>query len=270
MNTMANIVEFKRHIANSNDNLLENIATRTLDGFIIREFCPPCHAIACGQALIDNPDLLESNPTPYGRIYTRTIIGTKNQLLSYFDDAALFISQWRQHLSATLDFEQHLKELLLRIAGGRGVLLPTNSLTQKFSPFTIRLIESGGNIAVHTERDYFRQATLPDAFWGQISLLKPILSFFMVLRKPTYGGELVIYPEMKYSSDVINSIQERPAADDQHSSSSCYSLSEGDLIVFNAGDLLHCITAVQGSMSRLTIGGFIAYSADDTSLFYFS
>ena len=47
-------------------------------------------------------------------------------------------------------------------------------------------------------------------------------------------------------------------------------LAIGDLIIFDAGRIWHRVSEVQGTTPRLTIGGFICFSQDDHTVYYFS
>jgi hypothetical protein len=104
------------------------------------------------------------------------------------------------------------------------------------------------------------------------------LSFFFVLQNPVEGGELTLYdmlwnrvngkdcPEnnefvldkdgSKVFLDAVDSVKIRP--------------SVGDVLIFNGGAIWHRVEEFKGPISRITLGGFMNFSQDGTTCFYWS
>ncbi|MFN8315387.1 MAG: hypothetical protein U0T32_02940 [Chitinophagales bacterium] len=100
-------------------------------------------------------------------------------------------------------------------------------------------------------------------------------SFFILLQKPSKGGDFLIYnlnwddtKHINNNGDFIDSnnkqrnIKEIAFFD--------ANLKSGDLIVFNGGQLWHTTTLVEGVEPRITFGGFIGFNETGKRSFIWS
>jgi hypothetical protein len=252
-------------------DVMGSIRNGQIDGILIKEFISPNIALSRGKSLMENPSLMLSSSCPYGRIYARTIIGIGNQSEQYFEDAQVFRTECEQFFGSQESFETQLAQLLSKIAGGRTVSLPVGSGGNPYSPATIRWVDPGGAIAPHCEKVYFKAGTLSFKLIDRIAAADTIFSFFMVMTKPEAGGELVLY-DFNWQNQNGNGVGNKtnPKYLESHCNPTPISISEGDLIIFNAGQIWHQISEVKGTIPRITIGGFISFSKDDETLYYFS
>lgn len=252
-------------------DVMGSIRNGQIDGILIKDFISADIALSRGQSLMENPLLMRSSSCPYGRIYARTIIGMGNQSDQYFEDAQVFRTECEQFFGSEEDFETHLAQLLSKIAGGRTVSLPLGSSGTPYSPATIRWVNPGGAIAPHCEKVYFKTGSLPFALLNQIAAADTIFSFFMLMTKPEAGGELILYNfnwQNQNGNEVGNKTDQKYL--ESHCNPTPISISGGDLIIFNAGQIWHQVSEVNGTIPRITIGGFITFSKDDETLYYFS
>jgi len=252
-------------------DIMGSIRNGKIDGILIKDFMPAEIALSRGEILRHNPSLMRSTFCPYGRIYARTIIGIGNQSEQYFEDAQVFRSECEQFFGSEDSFEAHLGQLLSKIAGGRKVSLPLGLDGSPYSPATIRWVDPAGMIAPHCEKVYFQTGSLPFQLLNQIASADTIFSFFMVMTKPEAGGELVLY-NFNWQNQNGNGGGKKTDLKylNSHYNPTSIPISEGDLIIFDAGQIWHQISEVKGTIPRMTIGGFISFSKDDKTLYYFS
>jgi hapalindole-type alkaloid chlorinase len=268
---MCRLLELNPHALDECGDALDSIRNGQIDGIVIKNFISPNIARSSGQRLMANPDLMRNSSCPYGRIYARTLLAIGSQSTDYFADAQVFRTECEELFGMETNFETRLAELLSNIAGGRTVALPIGSGGTPYSPATIRWVEPGGTIAPHCEKVYFKPGSPPFELLNQIAAAETIFSFFMVMTKAETGGELTLYdlhwenadsPEMAKKTD--------PKRLDSDYNPTQIPLTEGDLIIFDAGQIWHKISEVEGKTPRLTIGGFICFTQDDRTLYYLS
>lgn len=117
---------------------------------------------------------------------------------------------------------------------------------------TIReLFSDQGGINKHNEKDlqlyykrYFELLNIPAPHFQ--------MSFFMMIQKPTTGGELEIhnqYFKTNHQHDP-NDLIHKPKID------------VGDLVIFNGGDNFHSVHNGLGDVTRITLGGFLSKQED--------
>ena len=265
------LLEVKHCNLNDCGDIMGSIRSEKIDGVLVKEFMSPQIVSSHAQSLIKNPSLMRSRYCSFGRIYAGTIIGMGNQFEQYFEDAQVFRAECKQLFGKKENFETHLVQLLSKIVGGRIVSLPQGPSGSPYSPATIRWVEPGGTIVPHCEKVYFKIRTPAFELLNQIAAAETIFSFFMLMKEPEMGGKLVLY---YFNWQNSNSNEVRKKTDQKYLESHCnpslIPISEGDLIIFNAGKIWHEISEVKGRIPRITIGGFISFSKDDRTLYYFS
>ncbi len=151
-----------------------------------------------------------------------------------------------------------------------------------FSPANIRVLEPNkGGIHLHSV-NYF-QKEFPDFFTylSDMSNTTEQLSYFVVLRKPEGGGELSLYDlewkEAQYKMDLFenNAIQKKDGTwvdvEDRKQIKKMYiNPQPGDMVLFDGGQIWHRVEDILGSQSRITIGGFLTFSYDDSKIYYWA
>jgi hypothetical protein len=101
------------------------------------------------------------------------------------------------------------------------------------------------------------------------------LSFYLMVALPESGGELVIH-NARYAEGPGQML----ARMERTGSAAVAAIAPyghvvprtdvGDLLVFDAGRYFHRVAAVVGQQIRWTMGGFLARSLDDRSVYYWS
>lgn len=252
-------------LSNTSD-LIGSIRRGEIDGLIVKGFMPAEIALSRARYLLENPDSMRNSFCPYGRIYARTLVGIGHQLDRYLDDAQVFKAECDHLFEPEDNFQSRLENLLLQISGSRQVSVPQSPSGQSYSPVTIRRVDPGGAIAPHCESLYFEAKNPEFNHLHQLAEETTQFSFFMPMALPEAGGNLMLYDLDWEASDIQTSLtrlkSEKPSTQ--------VTVGVGDLIIFDAGRIWHYISKVEGSKPRLTIGGFICFSLDDRTVYYFS
>lgn len=265
------LLQVKRDNLNDCGDVMDSIRNGQIDGILIKDFMSPQIVLSHAQSLIENPQVMRSSSCPYGRIYAGTIIGVGNQSEQYFEDARVFRSECEELFGSQENFEPKFAQLLSKIVDGRTVSVPQGLNGSPYSPATIRWVQPGGSIAPHCEKVYFKTRTPAFELLNRIAAAETIFSFFMVMAQPEVGGELVLY-DFNWQNQNGNGVGKKtdPKYLDSHCNPTSIPVSGGDLIIFNAGQIWHQISEVKGIIPRITIGGFLCFSKDDQTLYYFS
>ncbi len=260
------LLEFDFPYDKNTEDLIGKLRSQEIDGVIFKGFMSAEIASSCAHYLLENPDSMRSSCCPYGRMYARTLVGVGHQLDRYFDDAQIFKEECDRLFEPEYNFQSRLENLLREISGERQVSVPIGPLGQPYSPVTIRWIQPGGAIAPHCESLYFEAKKPEFEYLHQLAEETTQFSFFMPMALPESGGNLMLYDLDWEESDIQTSLARLKS----QTAPTQVNVAVGDLILFDAGRIWHCVSEVQGSHPRLTIGGFICFSQDDRTVYYFS
>lgn len=164
---------------------------------------------------------------------------------------------------------RHLKNLLSSLFGGRPADPPAFDTALTWAPYNFRALDPGQQIYAHHDNHY--GLSIYDRMDPGLDRTT-LLSFFVTLQAPEGGGTLVVYGVWGSDPDVpvlptrfldTATIEQRYARADVQ-------LGAGDLVVFDAGRHVHRVTAVEGTRSRLTFGGFLTVARDRDRLAFWS
>ncbi len=188
----------------------------------------------------------------------------------YFADAAVFRDSARKLFAGGTDYETRLGEVFGAMVDGREVKVPTNAAGESYAPGTIRVLPEGGSIGTHcgneasTRASYSHLNTLVDRF-DQIS-------FFVTLQAPDAGGELEVYSLQFKHVDKRNFERGHSVVDHLLPlyEAKKYKPQAGDLLIFDGGRYFHQVLPVEGPHTRWTMGGFMMFSQDGSTLYYWS
>lgn len=168
------------------------------------------------------------------------------------------------------DAAAEVQKALGLFAGGRPVRLAQSADGRNWVPFTIRRIVDGKQIGIH--HDYHYKLDLYSELSAQADT-KTLISYVATLRVPDAGGELFVYAATSDMQDVpklANGFQyDLPAIEAKYDFAR-FIPREGDLFLLASGRCLHRIGRVFGSRARVTMGGFLALTADRTSVVFWS
>jgi hypothetical protein len=145
-----------------------------------------------------------------------------------------------------------------------------------FSPISLRyLYPKSGEMTLHCEKNlqqfskYFYKNSI-----HQINS-NIVYSFFIMINKPDIGGTFTIYDlelndVIEKLSDTEIKLKDNKIVNINHVKSSQINLENGDMILFNGGNLWHRTELNIGNIPRITLGGFLASSINEDALYCWS
>jgi hapalindole-type alkaloid chlorinase len=188
----------------------------------------------------------------------------------YFTSAAARPEALTALFGSAFDPVAQIETAIGRLAGGRPVELPRTADGRAYGPCTVRSLSQGEGILLHHDNHY--PIPVYDELLPQLDS-STCISFFVVLKQPEKGGRLYLYSLKRDEEGDLPRLpggQLDPQAVDRLISHTRFDLHEGDMIVFNAGKIYHRVDAVEGSRSRVTMGGFMALDKPHTRVYYWS
>jgi hypothetical protein len=256
-------------------DVLSRIFDAQLTGMVIRQAFP-------ADALVEVVDRLERGDLPLqrqpsthfkGQTYGRVLIVGDRNLEDYFQEAARFRAACADLFRRAPDFQERVEALLTAVAGGRSVRVPAGPDGAAYAPATIRGLVDGGTIDLHCENETVEFPSM----WhlSRVIHARNQLSYYVVLALPESGGELVVH-NARFAEGAGEQLSrmERTGSAALDAIAPCGQViprtDVGDLLVFDSGRHFHRVTAVQGPRTRWTMGGFLARSRDDRTVYYWS
>lgn len=172
-----------------------------------------------------------------------------------------------------------LKEKLQELDPEIDLQIPSLGENKPFVPFTFRELFPGeGKLKAHCENLFFQE--FPGFFEriNRFSIQKDQLSFFIVLEKAGKGGELTLYDlwwndDQKRINDTdirIDTTEVVSIEDATRIARTSYHPPVGSLVLFSGGEIWHRVETIQEAPARLTLGGFMSFSPDYSTLFCWS
>jgi hypothetical protein len=220
--------------------------------------------------------------SPFGDvlIYGPALYICDADITQYCEEAVKFRKDCRQIFSGGADFETRLTEVLGAMSSGSPVELPVTPDGYTYTPTTIRVLETGQEMGWHFENQFLH---CTPGYRHLETIVEPDdhLSYFAVLSAADAGGELVLYdlewsetewPDKEHGGTRKNGlVNGKLISSVMEDYDKMYLSPEaGSLVVFDAGRILHRVSAVEGSRRRITVGGFLAFSKNREKLFYWS
>ena len=179
----------------------------------------------------------------------------------------------KRELFTELDPLSHLQELLSELAGGARARPPryikAGEELGAWVPFNYRALEPGEQIYSHHDAHY--KLPIYEGFPAELDQHSAV-SWFVTLQAPEAGGELTLYG--LWGTDPNPPMLPTRFIDTEALESSYLKerikLETGDLVLFDSGRFVHRVTPVEGSVERITMGGFLTLSHDRSQLAFWS
>jgi hypothetical protein len=267
-------------LANLSD-ALEEISRRKYDGLIIRNVFSQ-EEVGLLKSGVSNVPLEYIVETPDGC----TIPGTYTIAYEHWDnpdpDAMHFSrsSEFWQRFSEFfgVDYNKRVQDVFRTTGGGRTVEVPMAYGESRYPEHTIRILfPYRGGIQMHCENYLFSLFKETSADLRKQLDYSNGLSYWVLINKPEAGGELVVYDlewdKVKDDLDNVVTVNKEGKFDLVNRDSTNYmniQVNEGDMVIFAAGQIWHKIAKIRGLTSRVTIGGFMGFSAENKSVFHWS
>ena len=209
-------------------------------------------------------------PTYFGAVLGCPVLQPAIDKTVYWQESDIFRSEFSSLFECGL--EAKLEEIFSLLSGGRTVALPRESPSHVYTPATIRFFyPHKGGIGSHTESEYFNALNFASDPLGQRIDIENILNYFITLKKTEKGGEFWLYDllweetEFNIKKAAFMSARREVAISKFPKIRLVPEL--GDMVIFN-GKRWHKVSDVKGETNRITIGGFIAISKDDSKIVY--
>lgn len=186
----------------------------------------------------------------------------------YHENAERFRASCRHLFRGFSDYEARINELFAALSGGAGIGVPVDRKGRIYSPSTIRKVASGSEMNLHVG-NYFLGTP---AYANLTPLFAPLdqLSFFVPISPPESGGEIEVF-DMKFEDPRARYMPDgwidAPWVE-AHFRHESFGPGAGDMFLFNGGRFYHRVDHVRGPRHRWTIGGFMAFSRDDKTLYH--
>lgn len=258
---------------------IRDICDRKIHGLIVKNFFSQ-EDISRVLSQLTRKDPFPGSPFGDVLIYGPALYVCDADITQYCKEAIDFRKYCRQLFSQGTDFEARLTEVLGAMSGGSPVELPVTPDGYSYTPTTIRVLESGQDMGWHFENQFLH---CTPGYRHLETIVEPDdhLSYFVVMSAADAGGELVLY-DLEWSqtewadkehggtrkNGLVNGKLISEVMEDYDKM--YVSPEAGSLVVFDAGRILHRVSAVEASCRRVTIGGFLAFSKHREKLFYWS
>lgn len=253
-----------------NADILSQIRQETVQGIIIKQVFSKDQM----QKLAQYVQSLETGffPTRYGKTYGLSLSDIEGNKANYLDKA----QQFREMLidALPIDFEATITEIFKQLSNERAISCPQED-AKRYTPATIRFVPPNQpGIVAHVDSEFTYSPNY--SYLHQIADVPNCLSYFIVVNKPTHGGELILH-QLYFNSDELKNlktglnqfIRDKKQNLNDYSQQS-FELFEGDLVIFKSSTITHEIAYVSGAITRITIGGFLAISYDNQTVYYWS
>lgn len=247
---------------------LDLIRRRVIDGLVVPDF----YSRDAMEAVTERFWRAAPNTpheAPFGRppqVFCRPLTTTEDAA-EYFGHAPI-LRELLVEVFGDLDpFEGRLEAAFAALGGGRPPQIPRGPAGQIYSPGTIRTLPPGHRFAPHFGNEFLFAPTC--AHLRSLMRSEMHLSYFTPVAAPASGGELVLYDvewsetndgKMDVPLDVAVLFVERRVI----------ALEPGELVIFDGSRILHAITPVGEGPIRVTLGGFLGFTADDRGVVYWS
>lgn len=281
-----------KDIANEHPDALYELYKSQKHGFLIKNFLSQDELQTLHTYAVDNKNR-EIAKTPVG--YTYPMIFQEFSLRNTNTPAEELEISTEKYFNSNEHFNHHIKEetgvalydklnkLFENLGGGRKVEVP-HGMNGKgkylFGNFR-HLHPEGGLMSVHCGNFFGANFELVYRHLCETVKVTNQMSYFIMVQKPDTGGELSIFnlrwvngqKKKGFSEDeeVILSDNHKINIDTEPRIKKFPMIPEpGDMILFQGGNIWHRVEKVFGNNERITFGGFMGISKDESTFYYWT
>lgn len=256
-------------------NLVKRVHQGDLEGFIVKGIFSPEEVESFKKLTAEIPAdrFLKTN--------TGTILPDPFATISDLDERARNYVE-KNKAFQTFGFERFhaaLQNAMELVAGDYRVQVPATVLDNYPAvAATVRHFYPGmGGLYVHC--GYLFQEQSPKYYQAVEPMKKEgQLSFFVVIQQPEQGGELTLYDMVWENVNAKDFPENNEFVLDRDGNRIYltevnqvkYNPQPGDMLIFYGGRIWHRVEPIVGALPRITFGGFINFSEDDQTMFYWS
>ena len=278
-------MEFRTCVINAqnlegNPNLLSELFFGNLEILIVKGAFARDAIQDVNQLVTKNKDDFFIHPSQYeekSKVQTHVlgvpltpsrIDGKKLDLAFYCAQASIFQNKCVEKSLALRSLKKQLHVLFERLSGPQKVEVFEGE-HGSYTPFTIRIVPPECEIPIHSGLEFLTQECYQEL--NKATDHREQLSFFTILNPAQQGGELFLYELDYYGGNLPmkpngSLDKERALQVRKHE----VKIEVGDLLLFTGGRWFHCVAPVYGNETRRTLGGFMSFSKDHTSIYYWS
>jgi hypothetical protein len=264
-------------------DLLRRIKDGELSGVIVKNFFNREQVDAILENYLLDKKAKTEMPLNQGVTYPTVFAHVKNEtgddeqaITNYFNRCEEFRSEFLKNFGA--DAAQMLHQAFTATSGGRPVKVPTGVNGTGLYPFaTFRdLNPDTGEMTLHCGLYFYE--FFPDVYKHLHTIVgtNNQLSYFTMLQKPEAGGELTIFDvtrteaTQKIDDLQLESKQGEILNIEKNVANMPLQIEEGDLLIFDGGTIWHRVEIVRGKKHRITLGGFIGFTNNESEIYYWS
>jgi hypothetical protein len=215
-------------------------------------------------------------PLSYAVIHEKKATEESNELLKkFFKESVKANESYDQILGE--DIPKTIQLLLNKLCNQKISLLTMGNA--EFPKYNIRQMIPANDYAIeiHCENSFLSQLnTSLRAFLYKEVDIENALSFYVVLQKD-HNGDLLLFDkewdqftiEAGLLDESIRKNKDLFFSKTNYNEFTRVELNVGDMVIFRAAQIWHCIDEVEGVKSRVTLGGFIAPSLKNPEQFYY-
>ncbi len=264
---------------------IDRLQNETLDGFIIRNVLNreqldkiiEAHDKLGPETKYQSDTGMVFYPVPFSKI-DQSSEGAQEELKKYFLE---YEQIWKDFPTQFgVDFAGIVQGVLAKISSGRGVEAPIGiNNVGKYSTAGLKhLIPGEGHFKAHCGNLFHKEFPTFYTHMNEISTVENQMSYFVMIDKPKKGGELTLYDvlwteaEIRMKGDTVLKGKDGKLYDLENQKEvrrQYLDPGPGDMIVFSGGRIWHKVELVEYTR-RLTCGGFVSLSKDDTKLYTWS
>ena len=251
------------------DNGLDSIDllyTDDLDGIIIKNVFS-CKEIETARKHIESLSP-EFEQIIYGEKFGFSLMEATNDLNQYFQKASDFRLQLNQIFAD--EFETRIFNIFNHLHSLKNIKFLDRKNDDICIPAQIRIVHPGkGGLKAHTDNEFFERYRVYHNL-KEIKKDVDILSYFIVIDKPEKGGELVLYDLLREQTTLSMKQEFYSCQRDSFLNNfrkQYINPDIGDMVIFNSWRIWHKVADFDGSKNRITVGGFLARSQDNQTIY---
>ena len=269
---------------------IKDIFDKKYDGIIIREIFSEGEISSMKNA-IERMDREKMVSTGVGHSYPRLFAqlvrpndgfsNSRESIKSYFEDC----EQWPMELESLIgfDFKKRLEDVFMKLSGGRKIDTPLGFDGEgRYPNSSIRMNHPRQGFIMTHCGNYFQQE-FPE-FYEHLETevnVKDQLSYFVTVNPAEIGGELTLFDliwepgQTKTTARHDNPVfladgSELDVSENSNLKRQKVKPGPGDLLIFSGGPIWHKVELVEGSEERITIGGFLSFTNDMSTIKYWT
>ena len=276
-----NFVEIPADKLSESGHLVKQLRNNEIQGFIIKNALSE-QEVADILKAVEKPIEEHGMDTPSGKTFPAPfaiITNSDERLNAYFDQMQNIYALMNRE-PVVKSIHEKIDKLFKAVAQDYKVSIPVNKIKNApVSPGQFRVFnhEKGG-LFVHCGNLFQSQSLHYYSLLANDIDMNDQLSFFWLLQNSEEGGELTIYDMLWKDVKRKKTAEENESVIDDNGNtvmlkdipSFAVRPLPGDILIFSGGPIWHRVENIKGKTPRITFGGFLNFSKDDTELFYWS